>query len=450
MQIYRRLERNHALDYALRCAEELGKPLVVYEGLRIDYPWASRRHHRFVLEGMQANAARAGELGLNYWPFVETGEGPGSRPPPKALRARVPGRDRRLPLLHRPAPGRGPRPEGRGPGLRRGLELGRPAVASRPRGVRRRAPAPADPQGLRRGLAAPRRGEAADPGRGDEAREGPLRRVEGEGRRGLRGRLAPRRDGAPGRWDAGRNAGRSRAPARVPEEAAARVRGGALGAALARRGPRERALAVPPLRPRLDRGGRGGGSRHDREVVPRRAPAPQPGQARGLLLRRPRRELLPRRGAHLERRRLPVALVPPRRRGEPGDGAAGVGAPDPGGARRRTPAPGSTRPRSSRTARPTTRCGTRRSASWWRPAPSTTTCGCCGARRCSSGRPPPPRPTARSSTSTTSTRSTAATRTPTPASCGASASSTGRGRRSGRSSGPYGTCRPTTRRASST
>jgi deoxyribodipyrimidine photo-lyase len=77
MQIYRRLERNHALDYALRCAGELGKPLVVYEGLRIDYPWASRRLHRFVLEGMQANAARAAELGLNYWPFVETEKGQG-------------------------------------------------------------------------------------------------------------------------------------------------------------------------------------------------------------------------------------------------------------------------------------------------------------------------------------------------------------------------------------
>jgi len=77
MQIYRRLERNHALDYSLRCAEELGRPLVVYEGLRIDYPWASRRHHRFVLEGMRANAARAAELGLNYWPFVETAKGQG-------------------------------------------------------------------------------------------------------------------------------------------------------------------------------------------------------------------------------------------------------------------------------------------------------------------------------------------------------------------------------------
>jgi len=76
-QIYRRLERNHALDYALKCAEELGRPLVVYEGLRIDYPWASRRLHRFVLEGMEANAARAAELGLNYWPFVEREKGGG-------------------------------------------------------------------------------------------------------------------------------------------------------------------------------------------------------------------------------------------------------------------------------------------------------------------------------------------------------------------------------------
>jgi len=72
MQAARRLERNHALDYALVCARELGRPLVVYEGLRLDYPWASRRLHRFVLEGMRDNAARAEAAGLDYWPFVET------------------------------------------------------------------------------------------------------------------------------------------------------------------------------------------------------------------------------------------------------------------------------------------------------------------------------------------------------------------------------------------
>jgi deoxyribodipyrimidine photo-lyase len=77
MQLYRRLERNHALDHALRCAGELRKPLVVYEGLRLDYPWASPRLHRFVLEGMQANGAAAAALNLSYWPFVETPDAPG-------------------------------------------------------------------------------------------------------------------------------------------------------------------------------------------------------------------------------------------------------------------------------------------------------------------------------------------------------------------------------------
>jgi deoxyribodipyrimidine photo-lyase len=76
-QVYRRLERNHALDYALKCAGDLNRPLVVYEGLRIDYPWASRRLHRFILEGMAANAVRAAEVGLNYWPFVEKQKGEG-------------------------------------------------------------------------------------------------------------------------------------------------------------------------------------------------------------------------------------------------------------------------------------------------------------------------------------------------------------------------------------
>ncbi len=70
MQIQRRLTHNHALDHALEMGRALGKPVVVYEGLRLDYPWASRRLHRFILDGMADNARRAGELGLAYWPFV--------------------------------------------------------------------------------------------------------------------------------------------------------------------------------------------------------------------------------------------------------------------------------------------------------------------------------------------------------------------------------------------
>ncbi len=77
MQAYRRLESNHTLDEALRRAEGAGRPLVVYEGLRLDYPWASTRLHRFILEGMQANRETAARLGLAYWPFVETEPGAG-------------------------------------------------------------------------------------------------------------------------------------------------------------------------------------------------------------------------------------------------------------------------------------------------------------------------------------------------------------------------------------
>jgi deoxyribodipyrimidine photo-lyase len=75
-QAYRRLDHNHALDYALCCAVETRKPLVIYEGLRLDYPWASRRFHRFVLEGMRDNAQAAAALGLSYWPYVESPEQP--------------------------------------------------------------------------------------------------------------------------------------------------------------------------------------------------------------------------------------------------------------------------------------------------------------------------------------------------------------------------------------
>jgi deoxyribodipyrimidine photo-lyase len=76
MQAYRRLNHNHALDHALRWSRQLKKPLVVYEGLRLDYPWASARHHRFMLEGMIANSLRAAKLGINYWPYVETPDQP--------------------------------------------------------------------------------------------------------------------------------------------------------------------------------------------------------------------------------------------------------------------------------------------------------------------------------------------------------------------------------------
>ena len=76
MQMQRRLSHNHSLDYALKCAHDLGKPLVIYEGLRLDYPWVSARFHRFMVEGMKDNAVTAKKLGFTYWPFVETLQAP--------------------------------------------------------------------------------------------------------------------------------------------------------------------------------------------------------------------------------------------------------------------------------------------------------------------------------------------------------------------------------------
>ncbi len=76
-QMSRRLASNHALDYAVTAARELGKPLVIYEGLKLTYPWASARFHQFILEGMRDNAAEAARRGATYWPFVETPANPG-------------------------------------------------------------------------------------------------------------------------------------------------------------------------------------------------------------------------------------------------------------------------------------------------------------------------------------------------------------------------------------
>lgn len=71
-QMFRRLHSNHALDHALALAAEHKVPLVVYEALKLNYPWASARHHTFILHGMRDNARAAKALGVSYWPFVET------------------------------------------------------------------------------------------------------------------------------------------------------------------------------------------------------------------------------------------------------------------------------------------------------------------------------------------------------------------------------------------
>jgi deoxyribodipyrimidine photo-lyase len=73
----RRAGWNFALDRAVQWVRELGRPLVVLEALRCDYPWASDRVHRFVVDGMVENARRFQRAGVTYHPYVEPAPGAG-------------------------------------------------------------------------------------------------------------------------------------------------------------------------------------------------------------------------------------------------------------------------------------------------------------------------------------------------------------------------------------
>jgi len=75
--MFRRAGWNCALERAVRCAARLERPLVVLEALRCDYPWASERLHRFILEGMRDNLAAFARKPVLYYPYVEPAPGVG-------------------------------------------------------------------------------------------------------------------------------------------------------------------------------------------------------------------------------------------------------------------------------------------------------------------------------------------------------------------------------------
>ncbi len=79
MTSFRRAQSNFALDRAIEYAKAFESPLVVFEALRVGYPFASDRLHAFVLQGMADNARRFEGSPVHYFPYVETkaGEGQG-------------------------------------------------------------------------------------------------------------------------------------------------------------------------------------------------------------------------------------------------------------------------------------------------------------------------------------------------------------------------------------
>lgn len=73
----RRTRFNFSLDRAAAWSRELGRPLLVLEALRVDYPFASERLHRFVIDGMAANARAFEGTAALYYPYVEAAPGAG-------------------------------------------------------------------------------------------------------------------------------------------------------------------------------------------------------------------------------------------------------------------------------------------------------------------------------------------------------------------------------------
>ena len=53
MQASQRAEYNHALEYAIERADELGRPVVAFFGITDNYPEANLRHYYFMLEGLR-------------------------------------------------------------------------------------------------------------------------------------------------------------------------------------------------------------------------------------------------------------------------------------------------------------------------------------------------------------------------------------------------------------
>lgn len=77
MTYARRARSSFALQRAARWAEELKKPLVVLEALRVGYTHASDRFHTFAIDGMVVNAAHFAKGPAFYFPYVEPKAGDG-------------------------------------------------------------------------------------------------------------------------------------------------------------------------------------------------------------------------------------------------------------------------------------------------------------------------------------------------------------------------------------
>ncbi len=79
MQSVFRAHHNFALNHAIEEANRLGLPVLVYHGLRRDYPWANDRFHTFLLESVVDLAADLAARGVGYAFWLDEAREPGAR-----------------------------------------------------------------------------------------------------------------------------------------------------------------------------------------------------------------------------------------------------------------------------------------------------------------------------------------------------------------------------------
>lgn len=80
LQTTMRSRDNFALNHAATLANERGLPLVVYQGLRPDYPWANDRIHNFILESTAELAADFARREIPYGLYLERQRRPDGGP----------------------------------------------------------------------------------------------------------------------------------------------------------------------------------------------------------------------------------------------------------------------------------------------------------------------------------------------------------------------------------
>ena len=68
---FKRTSYNFALERAVEIANELSKPLLIFEPLILDYPMSSVRFHKFFLEGMKDVSENIEKTNAYYYPYIE-------------------------------------------------------------------------------------------------------------------------------------------------------------------------------------------------------------------------------------------------------------------------------------------------------------------------------------------------------------------------------------------